>query len=102
MGNSQAKRYLNGVKKWIADVAKQLLGIQNYDINSWKTEFSPKDLPQQEDHFSCGVFMCAFANLLTDDIPLGKFSREHLTFFRRKLCLDILNRKLSFKDNPKS
>ena len=98
-GNSQAERYLNGVRKWIQDVAVEL-EVQNFDIDSWITEFSPQDLPRQRDSFSCGVFLCAFANLLTDDIRLGNFSEEHLTFFRRKLCLDILNRRLSFTDNP--
>ena len=55
-GNSQAERYLNGVKKWIQDVAVEL-DIQNFDINNWIIERSPQDLPQQEDSFSCGVFM---------------------------------------------
>ena len=56
MGNSQAERYLNGVKKWIQDVAVEL-DIQNFDINNWIIERSPQDLPQQKDSFSCGVFM---------------------------------------------
>jgi Ulp1 family protease len=95
MGNS-GKRYLNGVRKWIQDVAEQLLGIQNFDINSWITERSPKDLPQQTDGCSCGVFLCAFANLLTDDIPLDRFHANYVNDFRRKLCLDILNTKFTY------
>jgi Ulp1 family protease len=57
-------------------------------------------LPQQKDGYACGVFVSAFANLLTDDIPLEKFHQGHENNFRRKLCLDILNQRLSYQDNP--
>ena len=78
-----ASRYLNGAIRWIKDVANDLQ-IDVF-INRWITEESPVDLPQQDDSYACGVFVCAFANLLTDDIPLIRFQQSHENSFRRKL-----------------
>ena len=98
MGSKQAKRYLNGVRLWIQNEAKASKS-PDFDIKQWRTVLSPADLPQQSDSCSCGVFVSAFAALLTDDIPLDKFSQDVEDVFRKKLCLDILNMKIGLPDN---
>ena len=105
MRNSDnAKRYLHGALRWISDVATDLKKDndlqRDVSIESWILQDSPVNLPQQKDAYACGVFVSAFANLLTDDIPLEKFHHRHENNFRRKLCLDILNQRLSYQDNP--
>ena len=105
MRNSHnAKRYLHGALRWISDVATDLKKDndlqRDVSIESWTLQDSPVNLPQQKDAYACGVFVSAFANLLTDDIPLENFHHRHENNFRRKLCLDILNQRLSYQDNP--
>lgn len=100
MGNTNATRYLNAAKQWIADVAKEL-GIAEFNIDSWVTELSPNHLPQQEDGTSCGVFLCMFAILLSDDISLDECSKDLVNHFRRKLCLYIANQMPCEKEKRK-
>jgi len=94
MNNNQAERYMNGILEWIRDEARTKGGLPNFDINQWTTVKSPRDLPKQRDCNSCGVFVLAFAALLTDDIPLTNFSQDVADLFRRKICLDILKKKI--------
>ncbi len=95
-----AERYMLGALQWIQDEAHTKGGPPNFDIKQWTTVKSPENLPQQSDTNSCGVFVSAFAALLTDDISLNKFTQDYANFFRRKICLDILNLKICLPDNP--
>ncbi len=79
-------RYLTGIKHWLHDVAKTL----NIEISEWRTDYAP-NVHQQRDGSSCGVFVLAFADLLTSDLPLDNFSQNDVDLFRKKNCLDILN-----------
>jgi len=63
----------------------------SYDTSDWKTEFV-KNVPQQGNGIDCGVFMCMFIYHLAFNMPFD-FSQEHISYFRRKMLVDILNCK---------
>ncbi|GAU99265.1 hypothetical protein RvY_10293 [Ramazzottius varieornatus] len=52
-----------------------------------------EDIPQQKNMCDCGVFMLKFA----DFVSRGKnidFNQEHMPYFRRRICYEILQNKL--------
>ena len=93
MGNSQAKRYLNGALRYMGDEAAKL----DLDFNSsdWVLTPSQPDTPQQQNCYDCGAFVVMFADFLSDNLPL-EFSQAHLPFFRQKICGNILRTGLKY------
>ena len=51
-------------------------------------------IPQQSiDSLDCGVFMCQFLNYLSNNDAFN-FNQSHMSNFRMKMCLEILNKQL--------
>ena len=55
----------------------------------WK----PGETPQQRNGSDCGVFMTRTADYLSRDGKLN-FSQTNMTYFRRRMVYEILNRTL--------
>ena len=88
-GDSPKSKYLELTKCWILDEANAQM-LQNFDIDEWET--TSVRVPQQKDSSACGVFLIAFADLISNEIPLHDFSHKYEDQLRRKICLDILNK----------
>ena len=50
-------------------------------------------IPQQNNFTDCGVFMCQFLNYLSNNDAFN-FNQSHISNFRMKMCLEILNKQL--------
>jgi sentrin-specific protease 1 len=49
-----------------------------YDLSQWQ-DYTPLDIPHQQNGYDCGVFMCKFADYLsryTHPIPLSNFTTK--------------------------
>ena len=62
-------------------------------------------IPQQQNGNDCGTFTCTFATYATDTLVRGRgngglhgipfeFGQQDMPYMRRRLALDILNKRL--------
>ena len=48
------------------------------------------EVPQQENGYDCGVFLCAFAYCVVHDLPIEKFlEQKHMQLFRKHMLLSV-------------
>ncbi|KAI8099265.1 uncharacterized protein BX664DRAFT_320886 [Halteromyces radiatus] len=64
-----------------------------FDASGWKGIMA-SDIPQQGNSSDCGVFTCTFAERLTRNQGFD-FSQDDMTSIRRRMVLDIVQKKLS-------
>ncbi|XP_026469535.1 LOW QUALITY PROTEIN: sentrin-specific protease 2-like [Ctenocephalides felis] len=64
----------------------------NTRSSTWTKE-TVKDIPQQMNGCDCGVFSCMFAEYICRGAKIN-FSQNDMKYFRRKMCLEIVNGKL--------
>lgn len=83
---------LQHLRSYVKDEAKLHSAQPDYDLSGWKN-YTPKDIPTQENGYDCGVFACTFADFLSEDLPLT-FTQKHIPSFRLKMINDILQQKL--------
>jgi sentrin-specific protease 1 len=60
----------------------------NYDLSDWE-DYVPNDIPKQDNGSDCGVFMCKYADYLSDRLDLT-FSAADMPYFRRRFLKDLL------------
>lgn len=65
---------------------------KSLDVSGWKL-INVKDIPQQMNGSDCGMFSCAFAEVLSRDAEIT-FSQENMPYLRRKMVLEILEARL--------
>ena len=65
---------------------------RSLDVTGWKL-INVKDIPQQMNGSDCGMFSCAFAEVLSRDADVT-FSQENMPYLRRKMVLEILETRL--------
>jgi sentrin-specific protease 1 len=60
-----------------------------FDWTGW-IDYCPRDTPQQENGYDCGVFTCQFLEALSRgmDSPFN-FSQRSMAFLRRRMILEI-------------
>ena len=65
-----------------------------FDWSSW-VDYCPRDTPQQENGYDCGVFTCQFLEALSRgmDSPFN-FSQRSMAFLRRRMILEIARTEL--------
>jgi hypothetical protein len=102
--HSTARRYLNGMLKFIADETKKNL---KEPINASEWTLVLAATPQQgsfvnglwEAGVNCGMFTILFADFLTDDVPFT-FMNSDIPMFRRKVAAAIMRGSLDYNDEP--
>lgn len=52
--------------------------------------------PQQQNSYDCGIFITMYADFLLDDLPIHKFSQSDISYFRQKICLNIIKGSLPY------
>jgi hypothetical protein len=87
-------KYLKGLQSWLQDTYLQF-GIDSEDWTLW-TFVEDGRCPRQSDGFSCGIFVCMFADFLVDNLALNFTALDAKVFFRSKIGLDILRGELSY------
>lgn len=65
-----------------------------FDWTGW-VDYCPRDTPQQENGYDCGVFTCQFLEALSRgmDSPFN-FTQRSMTFLRRRMVLEIARTEL--------
>ena len=74
-----------------ADIAQFV--VQLYKNKNIRTlvliQDTPDDVPQQNNCYDCGVFVCKFAEFLSRDTPFT-FSQEHMNYYRQRMIWEIV------------
>ena len=63
-----------------------------FDLNGW-TDYSPKDIPAQQNGYDCGVFTCMYAEYTSRQEPFD-FEQEHMPYLRNRMMYEILSKRL--------
>lgn len=63
-----------------------------FNLDGWY-DVIVKNIPQQKNGYDCGVYVCTFADLLSENMPLS-FSQEHIDTIRLRIVRDILRKRL--------
>ncbi|NXG76420.1 SENP2 protease, partial [Baryphthengus martii] len=53
----------------------------------------PYEIPQQSNDRDCGVFMCKYADYISQEKPMN-FTQTHMPYFRKRIAWEILNQQL--------
>lgn len=60
------------------------------DISDWRLESDQTKTPRQENGSDCGVFACAFAYLISENLPLN-INQQDIDEFRSRMGSSILD-----------
>jgi sentrin-specific protease 1 len=65
-----------------------------FDWTGW-VDYCPRDTPQQENGYDCGVFTCQFLEAISRglDSPFN-FTQRSMAFLRRRMVLEIARTEL--------
>ena len=81
---------LQELRQYVKDEAKTYSGQDDYEFSEW-TDYIPKDIPGQENGFDCGVFMCMYANYLSDGLDIvNAFDQDYVTRVGRRRMVSEL------------
>ena len=86
--NATCLQYL---RQYVVDEALKYSGVQ-FDVSTWE-DYTPRDIPRQQNGCDCGVFALKFADYLSEDAPMD-FSQADMPYFRNRICLEIAQGKL--------
>ena len=88
--------YIRNFIRWVADEGKQCDIV--IDEDKWFQNsrcLTESELPQQKNDSDCGVFVCMYADFLSDNLPLD-FDQSHIGIFRQKISIDMVSETLSY------
>jgi len=83
---------LERLKRYVQDEHKEKKKSK-IDISDWQ-DYTPNDIPHQQNGYDCGVFMCKYAQCISRGVDFD-FSQADMAFFRKKMVLEILDVSLS-------
>eukprot|EP00615_Pteridomonas_danica_P003848 CAMPEP_0114343998 /NCGR_PEP_ID=MMETSP0101-20121206/11072_1 /TAXON_ID=38822 ORGANISM="Pteridomonas danica, Strain PT" /NCGR_SAMPLE_ID=MMETSP0101 /ASSEMBLY_ACC=CAM_ASM_000211 /LENGTH=88 /DNA_ID=CAMNT_0001479091 /DNA_START=1218 /DNA_END=1484 /DNA_ORIENTATION=- len=83
---------MRGIERFIESQSVSI--NSDHEVTEWtKEEADTSVVPQDTSHSDCGVFVCAYANLLSADEPLN-FSQNDIPVIRRRIAFDLLNNRI--------
>lgn len=88
----QNPQLLGYLRQYVVDEAKQYSNTPNYDLSQW-SDYTPSDVPMQNNGSDCGVFTAKFADYLSENSPLD-FDHTHMPYFRKRMVLEIMNQRI--------
>ncbi|XP_071608149.1 sentrin-specific protease 2 isoform X2 [Heliangelus exortis] len=63
-------------------------------ISEWTLHsMGPREIPQQRNGSDCGVFMCKYADYISQDKRIN-FTQSHMSYFRMKMAWEIIHQQL--------
>ncbi|KAF9425292.1 SUMO1 sentrin specific peptidase 1 [Podila epigama] len=88
------------VRRWTKKILRDYLQKESldklktpFDFEGWES-LCPKNIPQQQNGFDCGVFTCMFIESKSRGMTKFDFSQQHMPLLRKKMVLSIINKKL--------
>lgn len=90
--NGSGTRYIDVLKKYIKDESLDKKKVE-FDLSEF-TYYNPKDIPQQQNGFDCGMFTCKYASYVAKDLSFT-FSQEFMPTYRQRMICTLL-RKTEF------
>ncbi|XP_061861289.1 sentrin-specific protease 2 [Colius striatus] len=66
------------------------------ELSCWEwslCSMEPHEIPQQSNGSDCGIFLCKYADFLSQDKPMT-FSQPHMPYFRRRMVWEIIHQQL--------
>jgi sentrin-specific protease 1 len=96
MGNSGSK-CLENLKIYLAEEHRTKKGSE-IDLSDWKNYSPGNTVPQQNNIYDCGVFMCQFAESIASGSDIGHVNQADMPYYRKRMLLEILNNNRHFDD----
>ena len=88
-----AGNVLQLLRSYVVGEAKTYCGQpDDYNVDDW-TDLVPKNIPQQNNGYDCGVFTLKYADFLSASLPLT-FDQEDMPLFRRRIAAEILAKEV--------
>ena len=78
---------LGQLRRYVQDEGNQYSKQPGYDLSEWE-DYTPHDVPQQDNGNDCGVFMCKFADYLSGNLEL-RFEAGDMPYFRDRMALEL-------------
>ena len=122
--DGRGKKYLDTILQWVVDEGKEKkeivvdtsdwLLVEHYSVEKVKqilaangneeffranySKFGQRHyVPQQNNGFDCGMFVCMNCDFITDDVPLlDAFTQQDMEHFRRKIGTDIIRGNIKY------
>lgn len=90
-------KYLVAMERYLHNEAARLLEAKKVapgqvDVRPWEKVLGSVSTPQQVED-DCGVFTCITASYIVQDLEL-RFSRNDIYYYRSRMTLELLHRKL--------
>eukprot|EP01090_Pellita_catalonica_P021597 TRINITY_DN8128_c0_g1_i1.p1 TRINITY_DN8128_c0_g1~~TRINITY_DN8128_c0_g1_i1.p1 ORF type:complete len:514 (+),score=59.98 TRINITY_DN8128_c0_g1_i1:326-1867(+) len=76
------------LRRYLVDEAKDKKSV-DLDLEDWVDYAPGRNVPQQQNSYDCGVFTCKYADRVSHDAKF-EFSQKDMSYFRKRLLLDIL------------
>ena len=95
--DSKGNEYLdiqNNIKRYLIDEWRDK-NQNNNPTPIWKCVPNNKTIPQQQDGFNCGIFVCLYAYFQMKNYSL-LFHRSHLSNIRQYFVWSLITDKISF------
>ena len=64
-------------------------GCELPEKEKWVLDYTPHDIPTQNNDYDCGVFVCMFADFLSQGLELN-FHQAHIPHCRQRIALSIM------------
>ena len=85
-------RYLDGIMTWLKAEHLEKKGQLLPDIGGFQLEIV-NDCPQQSNSVDCGVFVCAYADFLSQDLPIDFAVAGIANHGRKRMALSLIHEK---------
>jgi sentrin-specific protease 1 len=83
MGGKNYKEVLSKLQTFITE------STPGYSFSDWGPVYAPKNIPMQNNGSDCGVFMCKFADYMSENRALD-FSSADMPYFRKRMLLELV------------
>ncbi|XP_063933637.1 sentrin-specific protease 1-like [Zophobas morio] len=97
---------LGGSNRRILHLFKQYLQEEHmdklnspFDTSNWKLHSLKNTIPLQTNGADCGVFTCVYAECISRS-AFFDFSQDDMPYFRKRLAIEILNKRLCMPQTP--
>ena len=78
------------LREYVVQEAKAYSDCPNYNLEGWE-EYVPQNIPHQDNGYDCAVYMCRYADYLSDGLDLPeRFQDQEIRRFRRRMLVQII------------
>jgi Ulp1 family protease len=67
-------------------------------MNEWSTYEPGYSIPQQDNIYDCGVFMCQFAESISSGNSVQYVTQSDMPYYRKRMLLEILKNNKRFDE----